>query len=161
MIKATLEIPVSASERAKMAAAEAAENELAARAATAERNRKAGKPAPTPGSKLYVATVRGLKVRGRGGLVFSETPAEVTVIDADDVEVLKKQKAGAYVVNAAGAEQILDDCNGTDKGLTFWPSKPGEPLPLADATTDALEAELGRRRASVRDAEPRIGTAKK
>jgi hypothetical protein len=135
---------MSADEIAKARAAEIASNEDTYRTSVAAGNRDAGLPEPKQGAKLYVATTRGLKVRNRAGLAFSEVATEVTVVAGDDAKALEKQKQGAYVVNAWGAEQILADSNGPGKGLVMWSTKPGDQA-LVDASDEALAAELARR----------------
>jgi hypothetical protein len=131
---------------------------------TADANRKAGHAQPRPGATMYISTARGIKNRRRAGLLFSETPAEVSVIDASDADVAEKQLAGAYVVNPWGAERILEDINGKATGLLMFSSKPGEaPVVSLEATsTDDLEAELERRRATPKGTKPdeRLGAHK-
>lgn len=156
-LQATVNVPISAAELVKMRAEETAENEKRERQAVADRNRARDLPKPSPGTKLYVATARGINNRGRAGLTFSQQPGEVTVVSDDDKTTREKQISGAYVVNEWGAEQILDDANGPDKGLVVFTSKPGD-ASLATASDDQLEAELARRRAApAGGGEKRIG----
>lgn len=87
-----------------------AANELAAHTARATKNRKAGLPAPSPGTKLYVTCGRGIKSRRRAGIDFVAADRTlVTVVTGTDTEVAAKVAAGEAVVNVAGAERILAD----------------------------------------------------
>lgn len=162
-ISVNVPVAISPQELAEARAEQARVEEERQRENLAKANRKAGKPAPTPGSSLFVATARGLKVRGRAGLVFSPTPAEVKVVDEDDAEIARRQKTGEFVVNEYGAEQILADSNGEHTGLILYSTKgDASAAPLADASDEALEAEIARRRAAKREGSPdRIGSTKR
>jgi len=162
---ASLTTPPSPEEVARRNAEVARANEEAYRRRVIEGNRRDNYPEPKVGMKLYVTTVRGIKMRGRAGLVFSEAPNEVTVVDGSDEDVLTKQKhdpqtgvATVYVVNAWGAEQIFADSNRPgERGLYISMTKPGEIVTPETMTTEALEAELTRRKtASVQEHEDRI-----
>lgn len=131
------------------------DNERRRRARLAESNRAAGKPAPRPGAKLFVSTARGIPRRARAGLVFTYgTRAEVNVIDAPDAEVAEKRKAGAYVANVDGAEEIL-----ADEALLVHSTGGADPdaAKLRDANAalteenERLRAELARARANATD----------
>lgn len=162
MLTTTVHVPVSAEELAELRAEEVRRNERRERDRVARTNRENGKERPRAGASLFVATARGIKTRGRAGLVFSETPAEVQIVDKSDDEVAAIQKAGGYVVNEWGAERILADANGKDTGLIVFGSKPEQHAPaLAELTTEQLEAELAKRRAAPAiKGEERIGSAK-
>jgi hypothetical protein len=163
MLTTTVHVPVSAAELAELRAEEARRNEMRERERLFRANRTAGKERPRTGGSLFVATARGIKTRGRAGLVFNENPAEVTIVDLNDDEVRAKQLAGAYIVNEYGAEQILADSNGKDTGLVVFASKPEQHAPaIAELSTEQLEAELAKRKAAPSmKGEDRITSTKK
>jgi hypothetical protein len=165
MFTKTIHVPVTPGEIARQRADEQLAMEMDARDNLARENRKAGKPSPTPGDKLYVATARGIKQRARAGLQFSQQPAEVTVIDASDEAVAEKQKSGAYVVNPWGAEQILADSNGKATGLVLFQGKEradADVTKMSDTALEAAAAELARRKAApAMKGEERIGSTKR
>lgn len=162
MKNVTITIPESPQETAQLRAEAAAAEEKRAREALAKSNRERDLAEPKAGGSLFVATARGLRLRARAGLAFSPTPAEVKVADVSDAEIARRQKTGEYVVNAYGAEQILADSNAEHLGLVVFGSKNDASAAVAtDISTEALEAELARRKASARDGEPRIGSQKK
>jgi len=172
----TVNVPTSPDELAEQRRL-AEENEAKRqREALAKANRDAGKPEPTVGGTLIVATARGLKVRGRAGLVFSPQPAEVKISDATDEEIRAQQLAGTYVINVRGAEEILADSPAKRRegekmdparvehtGLIVFASKEdGAAASAADLSDEALEAELARRKAVPRDGAPeRISSSRK
>ena len=161
----TVKVPTTAKESAAERRAEEATILEDARRVLVAANRKAGKPAPIVGASMYVATARGIKVRSRAGLMFSGLPAEVKVVDLEADELAAKRRGGAYLVDVNGAEEILADANGEHAGLVVLSSKPGIEAALAalpELTTDALEAELARRKATpATGGEPRIGSRAK
>lgn len=149
MLTTQVYIPQSAAELAELQAKELARNEELTRKRVAEENRKRQKAEPKPGSKLYVTTARGIPTRGRAGLLFSPNPAEVTVSDEADDEIAKKVQGGAYVVSVWGAEQILADSYPDIGGLVVFTNRTDAGTPtLANESTEALEAELARRKAA-------------
>lgn len=167
MFTTTLQIPITTAEVEAARAQEIEMREAIARQNVRDANRKAGKDQPRVGDKLQVATARGIKTRGRAGLVFSQTPSTVTVIEATDEEVAAKQRAGASMVNVWGAEQILADSNGDNTGLVLF-ANAGDAAAASlnvDAMSDeearaALEQKLAARKVKIRGAEEKIGTAK-
>lgn len=148
MMTITVPVPVSPEEVAR-ARREAIELEAKRQVEdVAKRNRDAGKAEPKPGTSLYVATARALPRRSRAGIMFSPTPIEVKVADGTDEEIEAKRKAGASVVSVQGAEEILADSNEPHLGLIVFGTKAeGDAAAVADAPTEALEAELARRKA--------------
>lgn len=140
-------------EAARAKAEAAAQDEQLQRELLARTNREEDRPEPRDGDKLIVATAKGLKVRGRAGLAFSPSPAEVKVADVSDEEIKARQLTGEYVVNIHGAEQILADSNGDEsKGqhrglILFSTMQESRAASLESASEDDLEAALAERRA--------------
>lgn len=165
MLTVTVPVPISPQELAERRAEELRRNEEMHRRAVARKNRADGKPEPRPGMSLFVSTARGIKTRGRAGLVFSEQPAELKIVDLSDEEVAAKVKAGAFIANPWGAEQILADANEPATGLVVLTSRSdaeSAAKAIESASTDELEAELARRRARPRaDAPERIKSSAK
>jgi len=101
-----------------------------------------------PGTKLFVTTARGIKVRCRSGLQFSsDGRSEVTVVELPDDKLADMVRAGAYVTSPIGAKAIADD-TGEIGGLIVFTS----PEDAATAATpgddrDQLRAELAALRA--------------
>lgn len=163
----TITVPVALThqERARIREEETRRNEEQYRDSVRRKNLETGKPDPRPGDKLYVATARGIRSRGRAGLQFSEQPAEVKVVDLDDAEVLKKQTAGAFIVNPWGAALIVADANEQHAGLIVFAGKDEasshQPKALDDHELEALEAAVARKKAQARGAEPRLGSTRK
>lgn len=163
----TITVPVALThqERARIREEETRRNEDQYRDSVRRKNLEAGKPDPKAGDKLYVATARGIRSRGRAGLQFSEQPAEVKVVDLNDAEVLKKQTAGAFIVNPWGAALIIADANEQHAGLIVFAGKDEasshQPKALDDHELEALEAAVARKKAQARGAEPRIGSTRK
>lgn len=172
----TVTIPTSPDELAEQRRLAAEAEVKRQRENLVKRNRAAGKPEPKVGGSLFVATARGLKVRGRAGLMFSPQVAEVKIIDATDEEIVAQQRQGTYVTNAYGAELILEDSpakpqvdeNGKAKpidptfvehtGLIVFGSKTeGAASSAADLSDEALEAEVARRKAVRADSPERLG----
>jgi hypothetical protein len=145
-----------------------AANEAAHRARTIAANRAEGFPEPKAGMRFFVSTAHGLKSRGRAGLVFLETPVAVAVVDLSGEELVAKQKAGEYVVDTWGTEQIFADSNQPGRrGLRVSMADPQalapEPAAMSDAELEAAAAELERRRAApaMMKGEERVGSTKK
>lgn len=149
-------------EHARAKAEAAVAEEKAQRDMLARKNREEKRPEPKSGDVLIVATANGLRVRGRAGLAFSPTPTEVKVDDVSDDEIKARQKTGEYVVNKWGAEQILADSNGENRGLiVFNTMQEGKAAALESASDEELEAALEARKARREGAPERIKSGRK
>lgn len=111
----TTQITMTAEE---LAAYHAKQQELAEQKSAerlAKANRARGLPEPTPGTKLYVSTARGISRRQRAGLAFAYTArTEVEVSDMDSREIARARDAdgqvrGKRLVSRQQAEEILAD----------------------------------------------------
>src|SRR6185295_12627630 len=101
-------------------------------------NEPTREPTTDPTSKLWVTTRDKILRRNRAGLRFEAgNYREVEIIKLSDAQIADVQKTGASVVNAAGAQAILDD-----EALDVRDTPPAPPSPRSARAGSPIVAAM-------------------